>query len=185
MRFDYKIVIIYYNFYDNSEVGVKNLNLEEGKMAETKVKVKSKQFIYETGLKWVGGRDGLLTSKDKPSIEVSTPPEFKGHPGFWTPENLLVASVNICVMTTFLYYAEKKKFKFLSYESSVRGVLERVKNEFMFSVIEVKPEILVASEDDVEKAQSLLEISERNCFISNSLRSKVVVKPKIKVKREA
>jgi organic hydroperoxide reductase OsmC/OhrA len=107
--------------------------------------------------------------------------EIVGHYRLWTPEALLVASVDICVMTTFLYYAEKKKFELLSYESSARGVLERVENEFMFSTIEVKPEISVASEDDLEKVQSLLELSERNCFISNSLKSKVVLKPEIRV----
>ena len=150
-------------------------------MDKTKIKVKSKQFIYETKLKWTGGRDGLLISQDKPSIEISTPPEFKGHPGLWTPETLLVASVDICVMTTFLYYAKKKEFELLSYESSARGVLERVKNEFIFSTIEVKPEISIASEDDRQKVQSLLELSERNCFISNSLKSKVILKPEIRV----
>ncbi len=146
-----------------------------------RVKVKSKQFVYETRIKWTGGRKGLLTSEDKLPIEISTPPEFKGRPGLWTPETLLVASVDICVMTTFLYYAEKKKFELLSYESSARGVLERVENEFMFSTIEVKPEILVVSNDDVERAQSLLELSERNCFISNSLKSKVILKPEIRI----
>jgi len=150
-------------------------------VSETKVKVKSKQFVYETRLKWTGARDGLLTSGDKSPIEVSTPPEFKGRPGVWTPETLLVASVHICVMTTFLYYAEKKKLELLSYESSARGVLERVKNEFMFSTIKVKPEILVASEDDLEKVQSLLELSERNCFISNSLKTRVILEPKIRL----
>jgi len=150
-------------------------------MAEAKVKVKSKQFIYETQIKWTGGRNGLLTSKDKPPIEISTPPEFKGCSGFWTPESLLVSSVNTCVMNTFLYYAEKKKFKFLSYKSFAKGLLEMVKNEFIFSTIEVKPEILVASEDDIERARELLELSERNCFISNSLKSKVILKPEVRV----
>ena len=146
-----------------------------------KVRVKSKQFIYETRLKWKGGREGLLTSGDnKPPIEVSVPPEFKGCSGLWTPEALLVASVNICVMTTFLYYAEKK-IELLSYESSARGILERVEDKFMFSTIEVKPQILVASKDDVEKAQSLLELSEKNCFISNSLKSRVILKTEIRV----
>jgi len=150
-------------------------------VSETKVKIKSKQFVYETRLKWKGSREGLLTSEGKPSIEISTPPEFKGQPGVWTPETLLVASVDICVMTTFLYYAEKNKLDLLSYESSARGVLERVENEFMFSTIEVKPEISVASEDDLEKVQSLLELSERNCFISNSLKTKIILEPNIRL----
>lgn len=150
-------------------------------MSETKVKIKSKQFVYETRLKWKGSREGLLISEGKPSIEISTPPEFKGRPGVWTPETLLVASVDTCVMTTFLYYAEKNKLDLLSYESSARGVLKRVENEFMFSTIEIKPEISVTSEDDIEKVQSLLELSERNCFISNSLKSKITLKPKIRL----
>jgi organic hydroperoxide reductase OsmC/OhrA len=53
-------------------------------VSETKVKVKSKQFIYETRLRWTGGRDGLLISEDKLPIEISTPPEFKGRPGLWS-----------------------------------------------------------------------------------------------------
>ena len=81
-------------------------------MSETKVKIKSKQFVYETRLKWTRARDGLLTFGDKSLIEVSIPPKLKGQPGVWTPETLLVASVHTCVMTTFLYYAEKKRFEF-------------------------------------------------------------------------
>lgn len=146
-----------------------------------KVKVKSKQFIYKAKLKWKKERKGLLACQNKPIIEVTTPPEFKGHPGFWTPEELLVASVNACIMTTFLYYAEKNKLSFLSYESSVEGILERVENKFMFSTVEVNPKILVSSEDDIEKAKNLLKTSERNCFISNSLKAKIILKPEIKV----
>jgi len=51
----------------------------------------------------------------------------------------------------------------------------------MFSAIEAKPKISVTFKDDVGKVRSLVEVSERNCFISNSLRSKVVLKPKIRV----
>ena len=63
-------------------------------MSETKVKVKSKKFIYETKLKWKGNREGLLTSEGRLPIEISTPPEFKGRSELWTPENLLIASVD-------------------------------------------------------------------------------------------
>ena len=84
-------------------------------------------------------------------------------------------------MTTFLYYAEKKRWEVLNYESFARGLLERIENEFLFSTIEVEPQISVASEEDVEKTESLLELSERNCFISNSLKSRVIVKPEIRV----
>ena len=69
--------------------------------------LKSKQFVYKNSLKWQRDKKGELSSSGKADIEIATPPEFKGHPGIWSPEDLFVASVNSCIMTTFLYYAQK------------------------------------------------------------------------------
>ncbi|HCG76349.1 MAG: osmotically inducible protein OsmC [bacterium (Candidatus Ratteibacteria) CG_4_9_14_3_um_filter_41_21] len=151
-------------------------------MDETRAK--PKKFIYRTNLKWVEARKGLLSSSGKPTIKVSTPPEFKGHPGIWTPEDLFVASVNACIMTTFLYYAERENLKFLSYESSAEGILEKSERGLIFSSIEVVPKISVTLADDIEKTKNLLALSEKNCLISNSIKSKITVRPEIKaVKR--
>ena len=144
--------------------------------------MKLKKFTYKTNAKWIEAKRGLLSAPGKPNIEVATPPEFKGHQGKWTPEELFVASVNTCIMTTFLYYAEKEGLKFLSYESQAEGVLERTENGFMFSEIEITPNILVSSKDDIEKAKSLLKLAERNCLISNSLKSKVEVVSEVSAK---
>ena len=89
---------------------------------------KSRKFLYRTNVSWIEEKKGYLCSEGKPTIEVSTPPEFKGHEGMWTPEELFVASVNICIKTTFLHYAEKNGFKFLSYQSHAEGTLEKVDN---------------------------------------------------------
>ena len=148
-------------------------------MDETRAK--PKKFIYRTNLKWVEARKGLLLSIGKPTIEVATPPEFRGHPGIWTPEELFVASVNTCIMTTFLYYAERENLKFLSYESSAEGVLERGERGLIFSSIEIVPEISVKSTNDIEKIRDLIALSEKNCLISNSIKTKVTVKPKIEL----
>ena len=94
----------------------------------TKIKVKSKKFIYKNSIKWQAEKRGLLSSLDKPNIEVATPPEFRGHVGIWSPEDLFVTSVNSCIMTTFLYYAERESVEFLSYESEAEGILEEVEN---------------------------------------------------------
>lgn len=151
-------------------------------MDETRAK--PKKFIYRTNLKWVEARKGLLSSSGKPTIKVSTPPEFKGHPGIWTPEDLFVASVNACIMTTFLYYAERENLKFLSYESSAEGVLEKKEIGLTFTSIEVIPRIIMDSANDMEKAKNFIHLSEKNCLISNSIKSKITVRPEIKaVKR--
>jgi len=87
-------------------------------------------------------------------------------------------------MTTFLYYAERENLKFLSYESSAEGILEKSERGLIFSSIEVVPKISVTLADDIEKTKNLLALSEKNCLISNSIKSKITVRPEIKaVKR--
>ena len=144
------------------------------------IKQKSRKFIYRTNVSWTEEKKGILCSAGKPTIEVATPPEFKGHEGMWTPEELFVASVNICIKTTFLHYVQKSNFEFLSYESEAEGVLEKVGNQFMFSEIKVRPKIAVTSSNQIGKAKELIELAEKNCLISNSIVSKVTVYPEIK-----
>ena len=144
-----------------------------------KTKNTSKRFTYRTDVSWVAERKGLLQSSGKPDIKVATPPEFRGHEGFWTPEDLFVASVNTCIKTTFLHFAEKNNFEFTSYESDAEGILERVEKHFMFSEIKIRPKISVKSEDQVKKAKELVTLSEKHCLISNSIKSKVDVRPEI------
>ena len=145
------------------------------KMGETRSKV----FVYKNSIRWEGERRGIVSSDNKPSFKVATPPEFKGHPGIWSPEDLFVASVNVCIMTTFLHYAERNKLEFLSYKSDAEGVLEIIDNNFMFSEIKIRPLLAVKKDSDINKAKDLIELSEKNCLISNSIKSKVSVIPEI------
>ncbi len=144
-------------------------------------RIKPKKFIYRTNLKWTESRKGVLSSSGKPTIEVATPPEFNGHPGIWSPEELFIGSVNLCIMTTFLYYARREKLEFLSYESSAEGFLEKGERGLIFSSIDVSPVITVKTANDREKTRELIILSKKNCFISNSIKSKVAVMPKIQV----
>ena len=61
-----------------------------------------KSFHYKAKTTWSSARRGLLSAADKPNIVVGSPPEFKGEPDIWAPEELLVGSVNTCIMLTFL-----------------------------------------------------------------------------------
>ena len=66
---------------------------------------KPKVYLYHTAVRWTEERKGVISCAGKPDVEVATPPEFKGHDGIWSPEDLFVASANICLMTTFLAVA--------------------------------------------------------------------------------
>jgi len=137
------------------------------------------KHIYRTTVRWIREKKGKLFSSGKPEFEVATPPEFKGHLGVWTPEDLFISAVNGCIMTTFLYYREKAKLELKEYESECEGTLEQVNGQLMFTEVVVKPKIMVVHEADINKAKRLIELAEKNCLISNSIKTQVKVIPEI------
>jgi peroxiredoxin-like protein len=122
---------------------------------------------------------GMLSSPGKPNVQVSTPPEFKGHEGIWSPEDLFVASVNVCVMSTFLAYAERAGLTFVGYESDAEGRVELVDGKLQVTSVALTPRVTVKSSGDVDKAKELLTKAESNCLISNSVKTHVTMHPTV------
>ncbi|HNF72586.1 MAG TPA: OsmC family protein [Chitinophagaceae bacterium] len=137
----------------------------------------SHTHLYEVSLDWQSDRKGIMYSdilNDK--IEVATPPEFpKGMPGIWSPEHLLVAAVNSCLMTTFLAIAENSKLEYLQFHSRAIGKLEQVEGKWLISEITLYPRVLIHNEHDRERAERILQKSEAACLISNSIKAKILM----------
>ena len=143
------------------------------------MEVRSKVYTYRTAVKWTEQKKGTITSEGKPDIQVATPPEFKGHEGIWSPEDLYVASANICLMTTFLAVAERAGLAFTSYHCEAEGRLELVEGKFQVTVITLRPQIALQSGSDAAKAKELIEKAEANCLISNSMKTRITLEPTI------
>ncbi len=141
--------------------------------------IRPKSYRYAVTVRWTGEKKGTLAVAGKPSVETATPPEFKGHEGIWSPEDLFVAAVNSCVMTTFLAFAERAGLAFTSYESEAEGLLEFVENRLVFTKIAVRPRIALGPGEDRAKADEILRKAERNCLVSNSLRTEVTLEPEV------
>lgn len=139
--------------------------------------------VYEVDLNWQNSRKGSISAPSlHTSIEVATPPEFPGGiPGIWSPEHLLVAAVNSCLMTTFLAIAENSKLPFLHFESKARGKLEKVDGQYMISEIVLLPVLTIASAADNEKAEKVLRKSEAACLISHSVKAAISLHGEIKI----
>lgn len=139
-------------------------------------------FYYEVKIGWLFDRLGQLSSPHlKKDIEVATPPEFpKGMAGVWSPEHLLVAAVCSCFMTTFLAIAENSKLDFVDFDCGAVGKLESVDNKLMISGIELFPVLVLAHENDSEKAMQVLQKTEKSCLISHSIRSTISMQAMIK-----
>lgn len=137
-------------------------------------------FFYENEIEWKGERAGSLGGADLPSIAVGAPPEFNGQKGRWSPEQLLVASVNSCYMLTLLAIAENSKIPLVSVISSAKGKLEKVEGAgYQLTEITMKPKIVVASAKDIERVSRIIDKAKQNCFVSNSIKSAITLEPEI------
>ena len=131
---------------------------------------------FETAIDWASGKEGSLQSGTLPEILVSTPAEFGGPPGRWSPEDLLAGAAGSCVMTTSLFYLERAGIKPLSYNSRSTAMLDKSKDGLIIKGVAVEVTVSVASKDEVEKAYSAIEKAETSCPISKSLKCDVSLK---------
>lgn len=139
------------------------------------------KYTYNTQLRWISERMGNLSSKGKPNIEVATPPEFGGHTGIWSPEDLFLSSVEVCILTTFLWFVNKEHINLKSYSSKATGTVEKIDGKYIFNSIYIELEIGISSNDNRLIVEKILKKAPRACLISNSIKTDVHIKSKINV----
>lgn len=138
---------------------------------------------YNVNLTWKADRKGEMSSPElNDKIEVATPPEFpKGIEGVWSPEHFFTAAVVSCFMTTFLAVAENSNLEFKSFECESTGVLDKVEGKFQMSEVILRPKLVLIDGSDIEKAEKILQKSERACLITNSIKTEVSLDTTIEV----
>jgi organic hydroperoxide reductase OsmC/OhrA len=110
------------------------------------------------------------------SLRNSAAPEYMGNADTANPEELLASSASSCHMLTFLAVASKMGYVVDSYADSAEALLN--KNEegrLAVTEIKLKPVIVFSGTKipDADQLKSLHEKAHRNCFIANSIKSKV------------
>lgn len=136
-------------------------------------RVRRKSFTCTTGIRWTGTRTGELTNEGKPPLSVG--PDGSQ----WSPEDLFVASVNACTMSSFMTLAQKRNIHVQAYESEAVGTLEYVDENFRFTEVVVRPKVVVSDAADIAEVRHALEDAHRSCLIGNSIRGLVLLEPAI------
>jgi organic hydroperoxide reductase OsmC/OhrA len=136
-----------------------------------------RSFRYKAKTTWSSARRGVLLAVGRPNIVVGSPPEFKGEPDNWAPEELLVGSLNTCMMLTFLTLAQAQSLTPVRYESEAEGLLEYVEGKYHITEVTVRPRVTLKSEEELEPARKTMEGVEAHCFIANSINAKVTLAP--------
>ena len=142
-----------------------------------------KSFHFRAKTTWSDARRAVLSAAGKPNIVAGSPPEFKGEPDHWAPEELLVASLNTCTMLTFLTLAQARGVTLIGYESEADGLLENIEGTYRITEVTMRPRVTVNSEAELAPAREAMANVEAHCFIANSITAKVALIPEFVIAR--
>ena len=129
-----------------------------------------KEYSRDHGWRFDGGIE----------VRASAAPEYLGNPHCVDPESAFVAALSSCHMLTFLAPASNKGFVVETYEDNAVGFVEKNANgKLAVTRVELRP--LIVFSGAVQPAQKdldwLHDKAHRQCFIANSVTTKVSVAP--------
>ena len=101
--------------------------------------------------------------------EIGPPPEYGGSPNSLNPEEMLVASVNSCIMLVFFHFVDKSEIDVLSYHSDAEGKVEKTKNGLRFTNVQVEAKVRLGNAGSTQKIQEIARLAEKYCLVSNAL----------------
>lgn len=113
-------------------------------------------------------------------VEASAAPEFKGRAEYVNPEEAFIASIGSCHMLTFLAVASFKKLPVVLYQDNAEGIVgKNDKGKMAVTKVILKPFVLFEDNRvlEMEELMKLHDKAHRECFISNSILTEIVVEP--------
>ena len=141
-----------------------------------------KQHHYALNIRWTGNagngtsgyktyeRSHIISGPNKPEIQASSDPPFRGDPLKYNPEELLLASASSCHMLWYLHFCSSEGVIVTAYEDSPSATMtEDETGNGKFTEIKLRPHITVKSGDMIHKAESLHSKANEFCYIANTL----------------
>ena len=125
--------------------------------------------IFKNTVYQHSGKSAKTTMSGISETEIGPPPEYGGSPNSLNPEELLVASVNSCIMLVFFHFAKKYEVEIASYHSEANGKVEKTKNGLRFTNIEVIAKVSLSRADSAGKIKEIARLAEKYCLVSGSL----------------
>jgi organic hydroperoxide reductase OsmC/OhrA len=107
-------------------------------------------------------------------------PQTSDGPGdIWSPEHLLLASVQTCFLFTLRAIASASHVDFISLDLDATSTVGRQDGVTRFAEIVLRPHLVIAGRTDRERALRMLEKSEKQCLVSASLPTPIRLEPEI------
>jgi organic hydroperoxide reductase OsmC/OhrA len=113
-------------------------------------------------------------------LAMSGDPAFKGDPELSNPEQLLLAAAVSCQLLSFLAVAARARIDVTAYEDEAEAFMPDDDKPVRITRIELHPQITIAASSghfQISRLEHLVQIAHGECFIANSLRSEIEVRP--------
>jgi organic hydroperoxide reductase OsmC/OhrA len=150
--------------------------------------VAAKTHRYTARTHWKGDT-GLGWDNYERAHEAQAPPatqkltvttgEAKGDPSQLNPEQLVVMAASSCQLLWFLHLAAKARVEVIEYEDDADAVMPEDDKPVRLTRITLRPRIVVKPGPTSERVEHLVHLAHGECYISNSLKTEVLIEPKI------
>ncbi|MFC3161036.1 Organic hydroperoxide reductase OsmC/OhrA [Chryseobacterium arachidis] len=150
---------------------------------------------YKTTIKWTGNkgkgtstyrdyeRSHTISVENKPIIEGSSDPAFRGDKTKYNPEEMLLSSLSSCHMLWYLHFCSEAGVIVTDYVDEAAGIMQETANgSGHFTEVTLNPTVTVSEESMIKKAKDLHHQANEFCFIANSVNFPVKHIPTVLVK---
>lgn len=114
-----------------------------------------------------------IEAPPRPALHGGPPPELDGDVDAWSPEHMLLASLGLCLLTTFEAFAARDRIDLRAWQAHVSGTVDQTPEGPMFTSIVVDLDIEIAG--NVDRFEGALDDAKRYCLVQNALRVPVVI----------
>ncbi len=155
----------------------------------------NKEHHYKTTIEWTGNqgtgtdnyrnyeRSHTISVENKPIIEGSSDPAFRGDKTKHNPEDMLLSSLSSCHMLWYLHFCSVEGIIVTAYTDNATGIMiEETNGSGHFSEVTLNPTVTVSDESMIEKAKELHHKANEFCFIAKSVNFPVKHIPVVLVK---
>jgi uncharacterized OsmC-like protein len=126
-----------------------------------------------------------VSSPGLPRLEVAPPSQYDGPGDRWSPEHLLLASVEACLLLTFRAVARASRVPFATLSVDTSGTVDKSDGVTRFTEIDMRARLTLPPGADHARAERAMERSKQNCLVSASLSTPVRLEVEIVEERSA
>lgn len=139
--------------------------------------------VYSATISRTFASRGQIEAPPRPLLHGGPSSELDGDVASWSPEHLMLASLGLCMLTTFEAFAARDGIQLATWSASANGQVELTPEGLAFTSIVLGIEMEIAG--NVERVERTLEDAKQYCLVLNSLRIPVVIELQVKTPDDA